>query len=166
VSVAGYDLPLLPRLDDVERLLITLLGREVRTARLRQGQTIAAPDRIACYEDRTGQLRALIAVDRSLAAGLGGALALIPPAAVAEDLAEAPALPEHLAENLYEVLNVCASLFNESREHALHVRLAMESPLAAATEEARALLAGGVGRVDCAVTVPGYPGGELAVRIQ
>jgi hypothetical protein len=166
MSVVGFDQPVLPRLDDIERLLATLLGREVRVDRLRQGTTIAAPDRVACYRDRQGALRAVVAVDRLLGAGLGGALALIPRAAVEEDLESEPELPEHLADNLYEVLNICAGLFNEARERALHVRLVDVTAAADLDDEVRALLHGGRGRVDCSVVIPGYPGGELAVRIQ
>lgn len=166
MTVAGYDLPLLPRLDDLERLLITLLGREVRINRMRQGVTIAEPDRIGTYVDRSGALRCVVAVDRALGAGLGGALALIPPGAVEEDLADSDELPEHLADNLHEVLNVLASAFNETRERALHVRLADVVGAAEGSEAVRALFEGGAGRVDCEVIVPGYPGGQLAIRIQ
>jgi hypothetical protein len=75
---------------------------------------------VATYVDDSLQLRSLVLTDLPLSAYAGAALGLMP-AAGAQEAIDAAVLPEALADNLYEVLNISASLFNV--DGAAHLRL-------------------------------------------
>jgi len=130
----------------VEELRPVLLGRDVRM--------------VAAYVDDTDAVRAVVLLDLTLAAGLGAALALVPPPRVAEALVTA-AVPADLADNTREVLNIAASLFNCGDVH-LKLRDVAVAPQPVG-ETAVAFLRRPSRRADCRVDVPGYGTGVLAV---
>lgn len=65
---------------------------------------------LASYKNMEGDLEFAIECDMSLAASLGAALTRIP-AGAARDAAASCEIPENIGDNLYEVLNICSTLF-------------------------------------------------------
>ena len=72
--------------------------------------TLAA---IGEYVNDDGEVRGYVACDLNAAAKLGAALTQVPMGAV-EDAVSGGSLPENLAENLFEVLNISVNLFEGS----------------------------------------------------
>lgn len=111
----------LPVTKEVRDLLTDLLGREVS---LSPGAPLAPTPKTPCtigvYVDDLLQVTALIAFDLPLSAHAGAAIGLVPVAG-AEAAIEEGTLGDTLRENLYEVLNIAASLFNV--DGATHLRL-------------------------------------------
>lgn len=152
----------LPGPKEVRDLLGGLLGREVE---LRTAPPLVVsrkrPASAGVYVDTRMVVRAVVVCDVPLSAYAAAAIALLPPPATVASI-EAGALDEALAENLHEVLNVAASLFNvpdapHLKLHALHPA---GQPLPADVH-ARTLTLGR--REDLAVDVPGYGSGRLSV---
>ncbi|HWJ66567.1 MAG TPA: hypothetical protein VNT31_07815 [Nocardioides sp.] len=115
----------LPQPKQVRDLLADLLGKEVT---LEPATPFApgpdTPASVAVYVDDQLHIRALIACDLALSAHAGAAIGLVPVAG-AEAAIEDGKLTDTLAENLYEVLNIAASMFNvvgaeHLKLHALH----------------------------------------------
>jgi len=158
----------LPAAKAVRDLLIATVGREVAFAVDGEELTPDAPGGVivAQYVTDLGRDAALIAVDTGLAAHLGAALALVPPAVSAE-AARDGYLSDDLLDNLYEVLNIAGSLFNVG--DAPHVRLiealydTSSAPLPAAIDR---WLRGFVPRVDAACEIHGYGAGRLSVLLR
>lgn len=111
----------LPAELDVRRLLGDLLGRDVT---LRLASPFAPgpklPATFAVYVDDQLQISAVVACDLAFSARAGGALGLVPQREVDRTLVTGT-LDETLRENLAEVLNVLASLFN--LRAGVHLRL-------------------------------------------
>ena len=120
-----------------------------------------APASVAVYVDDSLRITALIACDLPLSAYAGGALGLVPVAG-AQAAVDAGALTETLAENLYEVLNIAASMFNAPG--AEHLRLHEVHPAGVPLPpmvRAQALTLGR--REDVTLDVAGYGKGQLSV---
>ncbi|MDT0200807.1 hypothetical protein [Nocardioides sp. AE5] len=152
----------LPAPLQIRELFGDLLGREVTlspSAPLAPGP--AMPATIASYVDDVLQLRALVVCDLPLSAYAGAAIGLVPQGQ-AEDAITDGALTDPLAENLYEVLNIAASLFNV--DGAAHVKLHAMAPAGGPMDPqlmARALTLGR--REDLAVSINGYGDGRLSI---
>ncbi|UMG92956.1 hypothetical protein [Nocardioides sp. TF02-7] len=113
------------------------------------------------YVDDGARTCAVVACDLALSAYAGAALALVPPGAAAEAVADGK-LPDPLAENLYEVLNVAASAFNVPG--AEHLRLHALHPAGPPLDPAVRLQTLTLGRrEDLAVDVAGYGSGALSI---
>jgi hypothetical protein len=154
----------LPVTKEIKDLLTGLLGREVTLAPTSPlAPSTTSPRSVAVYVDDHLGCRAVIACDLAFSAHAAAALALLP-VPVAEEAVAANALDEALAENLYEVLNVAAALFNAPG--AVHVRLlelhAAGQPVPPAVL-GRMLTLGR--REDLEVEVAGYGTGRLSVVI-
>lgn len=152
----------LPTPKDVRDLLTGLLDREVTltpTTPFAPGPR--TPASVAVYVDDSLRITATIACDLPFSAYAGAALGLVPPAAA--DLAvEEGALGETLAENLNEVLNIAASLFNAPgvdhvKLHELHPAGPALPPMA----RAHTLTLGR--REDLAVDIGGYGAGACSI---
>lgn len=113
---------LVPSLNEFEHILSELLDMGVRADRARTGQPLPPPVAAATYRDAERVTHAAAMLDLAGAVVLGAALSRIPTAVVQEALA-CGELTQSMRENLHEVMNVLALLFNEQRLHALHVRL-------------------------------------------
>jgi hypothetical protein len=102
-----------------------------------------------------------VILDLPLSAYLGAALGLVPPGG-ARAAVEDGELPANLEENLGEVVNIAAALFNvPAAPHLkLHQLLAPGSPLPA---DVVAVLSGIGGRLDLSVEVPNYGSGRMSV---
>jgi hypothetical protein len=165
MTVVGFDIPVLPTLDNIENLLQALFGREVTLKRMPPGQAVKKPYLIGKYLDAQDQLRAVVVVDRPIAFGFGGALSMIPIPVVKEALNE-ESLPENLYDNAYEVLNVMASLFNDHRQGALHVKLREVSEGGLVDDQVSKMLGQKKNRADASVELGGgYGQGEISVRV-
>lgn len=151
----------LPTPKEIRDLLTDLLGREVTLSPgAPLAPTPANPCTVGVYVDDSLRVTALVAVDLPLSARVGAAIGLVP-ATGAEEALEARVLNETLQENLYEVLNIGASLFNV--EDATHVRLYDAHHIGVPLPGdllARALTLGR--REDLSVEVAGYGAGRLA----
>ncbi|MDN4173566.1 hypothetical protein QWY28_11465 [Nocardioides sp. SOB77] len=152
----------LPGPKEVRDLLSGLLGREVQ---LRTAPPLVVsrkrPASVGVYVDARLVVRAVVVCDLPLSAYAAAAIALLPPPATEASL-EAGGLDETLAENLHEVLNVAASMFNvpdapHLKLHALHPA---GLPLPGEVH-GRTLTLGR--REDLAVDVAGYGSGRLSV---
>lgn len=152
----------LPSTKEIRDLLTELLDRDIQVApNAPLAPTPNNPCTVAVYVDDTLQVTSVIAFDLALSAYAGAAIGLVPPAG-AEAAIEERILTDTLRENLYEVLNIAASLFNN--DGATHVRLYDVHHVGVPVPHdvlARALTLGR--REDLAVQVGGYGGGRLSV---
>lgn len=152
----------LPSRKQIKDLFEGLLGRDATldaAAPLAPGPR--TPASVAVYVDDALRITGLIACDLPLSAYAGAALGLVP-AGAAEEAVAGGALPGSLAENLYEVLNVAASMFNVPG--ADHVRLHELHPAGTPLPPAVRVQALTLGRrEDVRVDIAGYGAGRLAV---
>lgn len=162
MTTGGTEPVHLPAALEVRELVEGLVGRDVTvgpSTPLAPGPY--SPASVAVYVDDQLRVRAVIVCDLALSAWTGAAIGLVPPRQ-AEEARVAGALTPTLVENLHEVLNVAASLFNV--EGAAHLRLHVLHPAGPSLPGdamARALALGR--RLDLEVTVAGYGSGKLAV---
>lgn len=152
----------LPVPKQVRDLLAELLDREVTLSPSTPlAPTPKNPCTIGVYVDDLLQVTSLIAFDLSLSAHAGAAIGLVPVGG-AEAAIEEGILNDTLRDNLYEVLNIAASLFNV--DGATHLRLYDVHHAGVAVPPdvlARSLTLGR--REDLAVDVAGYGSGRLSV---
>lgn len=152
----------LPVPKEIRDLLCDLLDRDVQVApNAPLAPTPNNPCTVGVYVDDSLQVTSLIAFDLPLSANAGAAIGLVPPAGAEAAVGEGT-LNDTLRDNVYEVLNIAASLFNV--DGATHVRLYdvhhVGNPLPGDVM-ARALTLGR--REDLAVEVAGYGSGRLSV---
>lgn len=152
----------LPGPMEIREMLADLLGRDVQVS---PGAPLAPTPKNPCtvgvYVDDMLQITGVIAVDLPLSARAGAAIGLVPSAG-AEAAIEEGALDDTLRENLSEVLNIAASLFNT--DSATHLRLydvhAAGNPVPPDVLS-RAVTLGR--REDLQVEVAGYGSGRISV---
>lgn len=152
----------LPNPKEIRDLLCDLLDRDVQLApNAPLAPTPNNPCTVGVYVDDSLQVTALIAFDLPLSANAGAAIGLVPPAGAEAAVGEG-ILNDTLRDNVYEVLNIAASLFNV--DGATHVRLYdvhhVGNPLPGDVL-VKALTLGR--REDLAVEVAGYGSGRLSV---
>jgi hypothetical protein len=158
----GFDV--LPAADDVRGLLNGLFDRAVTVHEEDQpvlrGRDVHV---VGSYVDDEGDLRAVVFCDLVLGNVLGAALALVPVPRVEEAL-EGGSVPEDLADNTREVLNVGASMVNQGE---VHLKLAgtwvVPEPVSA---DVVGFLREPCRRSDLRVDVPGYGTGVLALLLR
>lgn len=152
----------LPQPKQLRDLLGDLLDREVT---LSPGAPYApgpdTPASVAVYVDDSLRICAAIVCDLPFSAYVGAALGLVPPAGVEAEIGEG-ALSDGLRDNLCEVLNIAASVFNVGgadhlRLHELHPA----GPPLLPQVRMHALTLGR--REDLAVDIAGYGSGLLSV---
>jgi len=154
----------LPPVKLIKDVLDGMLGREVAT---QPGNPLTSVDAIggvlAIYVDDGDVMRAVAGWDLPAAANVGAAVGLVP-AGAAEDAIEERYLPENLLDNITEVSNVLASVF-QIRGNP-HLRLyEAHRPVAAAPNDATELLYRLGQRIDLDIDVPGYGKGKLAISM-
>ncbi|MFC6154131.1 hypothetical protein [Nocardioides yefusunii] len=112
----------LPAPKEVRDLFTDLIGKEVEIGPAAPlAPSAKRPCTVAVYVDDRLQWAALIGMDLALSAHLSAGIGLVAPQG-ADDAIAAGTLNEVLRENLHEVLNISASLFN-SVPGADHLRL-------------------------------------------
>jgi hypothetical protein len=152
----------LPVPKETRDLLAGLLDRAINLSPSAPlAPTPKTPCTVGVYVDDRLQVTSLIAFDLPLSAYAGSALGLVPVAGAEATITEG-VLDETLRGNLYEVLNIAASLFNV--DGATHVRLYdvhhIGNPLPPDIL-GKALTLGR--REDLAVEVGGYGSGRLSI---
>jgi len=152
----------LPTADAVGKLLTSLFDKRVAVTKSASLLPAASYRGVCDYIDADKKVLFVCVCDLPLMGSVGAALAMIPPAVVAESV-RAGKPSDALRENAYEVFNIAASMFNEVDETEVHVKLRdlhVGPPLAPAL---LASFAKPVTRLDFDVTVPGYLVGKLAL---
>jgi hypothetical protein len=110
----------LPVTKEIRDLFVDLLDRPVTLAPSAPlAPTHKNPSTVGVYVDDRLQVTALIVFDLSLSAYIGAAIGLVPPAGA--ETAIATGLNDNLRDNVHEVYNIAASLFNVGE--ADHLRL-------------------------------------------
>jgi hypothetical protein len=144
----------------VRVMLGDLVGRDVDVT---PGQPVTGRACVAVFVTDHLQMAGLALLDLPLSAYLGGALALLPPGGVA-DMVEEKDLSTLVVENVHEVLNVLAGIFNVPG--ACHVRLfRVYSPGEPLPQDIRDAAAMHGARLDLAVAVAGYGKGALSLVV-
>ena len=148
----------LPAPMPVRSLFGDLVGKDVDVS---PGEPVTGTACVAVYVTDRVQMAGLALLDLPLAAYVGGALALLPAGGVA-DMVDDKQLSELVLENVQEVANVLAGLFNHAG--ASHVKLyqvhAPGDPLPA---DVRAAATDLVRRLDLTVAIKGYGTGSLSL---
>lgn len=164
MSTTGTTGTHLPTTKEIRDLLNGLLGRDVSL--LPVGPLVpsaTSPRSVAVYVDDRLTVRTVIACDLEFSARVAAALALMP-VPVAEQAIAENRLDQNLAENLYEVFSVAASLFNVPG--SVHVRLHELHPAGTPNPSyVHGLMLTLGRREDLDVTVPGYGTGRCSVVI-
>ena len=117
---------------------------------------------VGAYVDGSAAVRAVVFTDLTVGSALGAALALVPAQRVQEAV-NAGAVPEDLADNTREVLNVAASLFNCGDAH-LKLGDVWVAPQPVG-DDAVVFLRAAAQRSDITVEVPGYGSGVVALLV-
>jgi hypothetical protein len=160
---AGPARATLPSGADVRGLLNGLFDRSV-TVHEEDGPVL--PGRgvkvVGSYVDDAGAVRAVVFCDLVVGCVLGAALALVPMPRVQQAL-DGGDVPQDLADNTQEVLNIAASLFNSADAHLklLAVQVAPEP----VSDRVVDFLRGAPQRLDLRVEVPGYGNGVLVLLL-
>ncbi len=154
----------LPAAMELRDLLSGMLGRDVEIAVGGDPVTAATRPVVGVYVTELGDANALVAVDLTLAARLGAAIALIPPGG-ADAAIEDGVLPEALLENTSEVLNVTASLFNADGAPHLKLDGVHDAARHLLPEALTSWLRSYGPRLDVTVTIKGYGAGQLSVLV-
>ena len=143
-------------------MLGDMLGRDITVAP-RDAYTPTLTDRhsVAVYVDDQNQMAAVAALDLPLSVWIGAAIGLVPPGG-AEDQVDEGELTAAVRDNLHEVLNILAALFN--KPGTPHLRIySMHAPGEPVPSDV-ALLVKSIGnRLDLDVTVGGYGSGKLGI---
>jgi len=152
----------IPSIMAVRDMLMDMLGRDVKVAPSGPwAPSLRDPGAVAAYIDDSGRVRALIACNLDLAVALGASIALIP-AKTAAGLVEEGLLTEEIEENLNEVLNILAGLFNPPE--GPHVKLrTLYAPGKPPPADLSAQLRAFGRREDLKIEVAGYGGGRLSL---
>jgi hypothetical protein len=153
----------LPPNKAVKDVFEDLLGRDV-DVRPSGDRTPVGPEHLtmeAVYVDDQMGTRAVIVTDLALTAYCAAAIGLVPPSR-AEAAIEHGGLNDSLVENISEVFNVMACLFN--RRDAPHVRLyAWYPPGDPAPPDIADLTAAYIGRTDLDISISGYGDGQMGL---
>lgn len=152
----------LPDAMAVRNLLSGLLFRDVDVAPtepLSPGPT--SPSTFAIYVDDQLHTGAVIAADLALSAHLGAAIGLLPRSG-AEAAIQDVVLPQNLIDNVGEVLNVMAALFNAPGHPRLRL-YGVHAPDDLAPSDISAIAKSLGRRMDLHVSVAGYGVGALAI---
>jgi hypothetical protein len=152
----------LPTAQAVRELLGDLLGRDVDlTVVDPPAGTALESSMFGVYVDDRLTMNAVTVADLALSAYVGAALGLVPKGG-AEAALEDGQLTANLQENMAEVLNIMASLFNVG--DAVHQRLyTVHAPGSLPPGDAVALAAARGRRLDLELSVAGYGAGRLSV---
>lgn len=145
----------------VRELLEDLLGRGVEVAPTEPWAPMGwVQGTYAVYVDDSLVVRCVGVCDLPFSAHAGAAIGLLPPG-TAEEAVEAKEISEAIAENLYEVLNICAALQNA--EGAPHMKLHQVHHIGGTAPPQVAQLAAVLGqRLDLKVKIAGYGEGRLS----
>jgi len=154
----------LPPVKLIKDVLDGLLGKDVTTM---PGDAMTSTDAaggvLAIYVDDRNAMKAVAGWDLPAAVRVGAAVGLVPRGG-AEDAIDEKYVPANLLENLGEVSNVLASVFQIPGNP--HLRLhETYCPVAAAPNDAYDLLFRLGNRIDLKIDVPNYGTGRFALSM-
>ncbi len=153
-----------PKPDEIRRIITDLLGREVTVVSGdEQVPERDTPAVVADYIADDGTIAAICMTDLRLSNALGAALTMVPPAQV-DDMVKKLVIDEQNLENLSEIVNVMASLFNSSDCEHLKWNAAHTLP-GELPAETSTLLKTPRARRDYDVTLDEYGSGKLSVLV-
>jgi len=157
----------IPPLKEVRDLLTMLVGRDCEVSPADESVTPATEPGVlvGVYVTQFLRAQALVAVDTTLAAALGGAIALIPARTALAGVGPGP-LPQDLLDNATEVLNVFSSLFNVGDAPHLRLDTVHDSGAGPLPADVAGPLRSYGPRLDVSVDVQGYGSGLLSVVVQ
>ncbi len=150
-----------PHPKQIRDFLLALTGRDVEVGR---AHPVVARDPavVAVYVSDRLATGAIAACDLPFAAYVGGALGLVPPPLVDQEVMDGQ-LSAELTENVGEVLSVLGSVFN-ALEEAPHLKLHKVHPVGEKLpSDVAAMLGYVVRRVDLQIALHGYGAGWLSV---
>jgi hypothetical protein len=152
----------LPVPKQIRDLFADLLDREVTlTPAAPQAPGPNTPTTVAVYVDDQLRISAVMVLDIELSAYAGAAIGLVPVAG-ADEAIEEGTLTETLRGNLFEVLNIAASMFNVPNHD--HMRLHEVHPAGATlSPQARAMAFTLGRREDFRVDIAGYGAGHVSI---
>ncbi len=151
-------------LQDANGVARTLSGLCGKAVVCRPGKPFAPAPRspvvVASYVEAGNRLAAVLVMDLGLAASAGAALVMLPPV-MAQECIKAGKITENVDENLHEVMNVCATLFNS--QNTPRVALGTVAAVEKLPDPVVAFAKAPSTRLDLEVALPGYPGGKLSL---
>jgi len=150
----------IPDKASLTKLLGDLLGAELKLNPLPKPAKASSGDPVAVYRTDDGSLAGACSASLSAAARMGAMIAMIPIAAV-EEAEKQGALPEHMAENYREVMNICAQILSSGS--APHVRLdTLYTDRSGLPEDVQKMLGAPSARADFSVATDGESPGEIS----
>ena len=152
---------MLPSGENVTRTLSGLLDRSV-IVKVMKPLDLKAPRTFlwGVYIDDGSQIRAACGCDLAFAAAAGAAFTMFPPARAQESL-KAGKLEDVLQENLAEILNILAHLFNDAAEDHLRFRNIVVQN-GAMPADVKHVMQARAAAMDFEVKVTGYGDGKIS----
>jgi hypothetical protein len=151
----------IPDANGVARTLSGLCGK---SANCRGGKPFGPAPRspvvVASYVEAGNKLAAVLVMDLGLAASVGAALVMLPPV-MAQECLKTGKITDNIDENMREVLNVCATMFNSS--NTPRVTLGSVITVEKLPEAIASFVKASAAKLDVEVTLPTYPGGKLSL---
>jgi len=151
----------LPTALAIADLVTMLVGKKVRAVPTTP-LAVAAARGLATYVDAEQKVLFVALTDMAFLAGVGAALAMIPPAVVTEAIKSGKPSAV-LTENAFEVMNIVASLYNDADGKGAHIKIKGLVVVPPLPPEIAQHLAKPAGRIDLEVQLPGYANGTLTL---
>jgi hypothetical protein len=149
-------------MEDLRDLLQDLLGRSIESSRSDQPLPEAGAV-VADYVTDEGVVGAVVVCDLPFAVRCAAAITLVPSPAADESIEEGE-FPQHLSDNLREVLNVAASLLNSAETPHLTIRK-VYGPAEARPPDVLRLLSSSPDHRAFDADIQGYGPGRFAVTV-
>ena len=153
-----------PKADAISQIIADLLGRAVSVTKgVAPKLESDTPAVVSDYVDDAGLIAAVCITDLRLSNALGAALTMVPPSAVEAAVAKAQIEATNL-ENLSEIVNIMARLFNH--EDCARLRWQHAHPLPGELPDGTsALMTAPLARRDYDVVVEEYGAGSLSLLV-
>jgi hypothetical protein len=153
-----------PRADTIKQIIGDLLGREITVV---PGDTLVlerdTPAVVSDYIADSGEIAVVCLTDLRLSNALGAALTMVPPSQV-DDVVKKWVIDEMNLENLAEIVNIMARLFNS--DDCMHLKWHKAHTLPGELPEDTAeFMKAPLARRDFDVTVEEYGAGKLALLV-
>ena len=153
-----------PKPESIRQIIADLLGREITITKAAAAPMERdTPAVVSDYVDGQGAIAAVCITDLRLSNALGAALTMVPPSSV-DAAVQKGQIEEANLENLSEIANILARLFNH--DDCAHLRWQKAHPLPGELPEGTsALIKAPLARRDFDVMVEEYGSGSLAVLV-
>jgi hypothetical protein len=152
----------LPPLPTVETFLSDLLGRQVAVSTERSFEPgPSTPVSVAAFKTSEGELTAICIFDLNMANFAGASFSMIP-AGMAKNHVKSKQVPENIQENLDEIFNISARLFDSPDIPEVHfsgaypLKTSLPAELVNGFKKTRK-------RIDMKVEIKGYGAGRMSL---